>query len=116
LVAGTTTFGNIDGRHGPAAGAIGFRMPRDATATERELYYAKVFERPYRVRMALNGNLSDHYGPMNFLFARNELAPILLKAEYPDDTRSLDELMTTDPERDRKLKDPKLPPFRFSDE
>jgi pimeloyl-ACP methyl ester carboxylesterase len=115
LIAGTTAFGTIDGKHTPAAGAVGFRLPQNASTFDRHMYSDKLFERPYRLRMALNGNLSDHYGPMNFLFARNELAPILRGAKYPDDTRSLDELMTTDPERQRPLKDPKLPSFRFSE-
>jgi len=115
LVAGTTVFGNIDGRHGPSAGAIGFRIPSTANVFDRRAYADKLFERPYRPQMALNGNLSDHYGCMSFLFARNELAPILRGAPYPNETRSLDELMTTDPEFDRPMpKDPELPPFEFS--
>jgi pimeloyl-ACP methyl ester carboxylesterase len=78
LVAGTTAFGTIDGRHSPAAGAIGFRCPCIANAADRRLYAEKLFERPYHPRMAINGNLSGHFGPMNPLFARNELAPILV--------------------------------------
>lgn len=77
LVAGTTAFGTVDGRYSPSAGAIGFWIPSNASEADRRLYEEKLFERPYRAQMALNGNLSDHYGPMNPLFARNELAAIL---------------------------------------
>jgi pimeloyl-ACP methyl ester carboxylesterase len=113
LIAGTTTFGTIDGKHRPSAGAIGFRVPRDAGYVDRGLYAQKLIERPYRPRMALNGNLSDHYGCMNPLFARNELAPIIRGAKYAQDP--LDSLMSPDVESGgEKLKDPKLPPFEFS--
>lgn len=111
LVAGTTAFGTIDGKHGPSAGAIGFRLPANATAAERRLYQTRLIERPYRPHMALRGNLSGHFGPLNYLFARNELAPILKGADYSRPTRSLDELITTDPERARPT--PKLPAFQF---
>jgi hypothetical protein len=37
-------------------------------------------------------------------------------APYPDETRSLDELITTDPAYDRPTpKMPELPPFEFSE-
>jgi pimeloyl-ACP methyl ester carboxylesterase len=115
LGVGTTVFGTIDGSHQPAAGAIGFRIPSDAGPIERRLYAEKLFEKPYRPKMAVNGNLSDHFGSLNALFARHEIAPILRGAHYPNETRSLDELITTDPQFDReKLKDPELPPFKFT--
>jgi len=114
LGVGTTVFGTMDGSHRPAAGALGFRVPPDAGPVERGLYAQKLFEKPYRPRMAMNGNLSDHFGSLNMLFARNEIAPILRGARFPNETRSLDELITTDPQFDRKLEDPVLPPFKFS--
>jgi len=79
LVAGTTAFGTVDGHHCPSAGAMGFHIPHKASRADIALYSNKLIERPYRPEMALKGNLSDHYGPMNPLFARNELAPILLE-------------------------------------
>jgi pimeloyl-ACP methyl ester carboxylesterase len=114
LGVGTTMFGTIDGQHRPAAGALGFRLAADAGPVERRLYAEKLFEKPYRPRMAINGNLSDHYGSLNMLFARNEIAPLLRGARYPNQTRSLDELITTDPQFDRKLEGPELPEFKFS--
>jgi len=100
LMAGTTVFGTIDGRHMPSAGAVGFALPANATAADRQLYAAKLFERPYHPKMALQGNLSDHYGCMSFLFARNELAPLLISSQPFRYTHSLDELITTgQPER-----------------
>ena len=121
LVAGTTTFGTIDGKHTPSAGAVGFRLPANASAAERQLYASKLFEQPYQTRMAINGNLSDHFGCLNPLFARNELAPILLGAQYPTGTRSLDELIASQSERLRSSPvrsptdiDIELPTFEFS--
>lgn len=115
LGVGTTVFGNVDGSHRPAAGALGFQVPTDAGPVERRLYAEKLFEKPYRPRMAVNGNLGDHFGSLNAFFARNEIAPILRGTRFPNETRSLDELITTDPQFDReKLKDPELPPFSFS--
>ncbi len=111
LVAGTTTFGTIDGKHTPSAGAIGFQLPKNATAADRRLYDTRLIEGPYRPRMALRGNLSGHFGPITYLFARNELAPILRGANYSRPTRSLDEVITSDPERARPT--PVLPDFRF---
>jgi pimeloyl-ACP methyl ester carboxylesterase len=82
LVAGTSAFGTIDGRYSSSAGAVGFRLPQDVTDADRQLYCQKLIERPYQIQMALKGNLSDHYGPMNPLFARAELAPILSESEH----------------------------------
>jgi pimeloyl-ACP methyl ester carboxylesterase len=83
LVAGTSAFGTVDGRYSPSAGAVGFQLPADATDADRQQYCAKLIERPYEARMVLRGNLSGHYGPMNPLFARRELAPIICGSEHP---------------------------------
>lgn len=90
LIAGTTVFGTIDGRHSPSAGAVGFRVPFFTSRTECDFYYRKLVERPYQLQMALHGNLSGHYGSLNYLFAHDELAPILLGGPpLPDGTISL---------------------------
>lgn len=73
----TSVCGTIDGHHCGAIGTKGFRFPPNLTAEERMQYFQKLFERRYDFSMAFNGNLSDHFGPINPLFARNELAPIL---------------------------------------
>jgi pimeloyl-ACP methyl ester carboxylesterase len=77
LGALTRVFGTIDGHHCTSIGVNGFKFPANATPEERLQYFRKLFERRYELSMAFNGNLSDHFGPLNPLFARNELAPIL---------------------------------------
>jgi pimeloyl-ACP methyl ester carboxylesterase len=81
LVAGTTVAGTIDGKHTVSAGAIGFRLPADASDDDRRLYESKLFERPHSFQMVLNGNLGEHYGCMNYFFVRQELAPIIAASE-----------------------------------
>ncbi|WP_157605453.1 hypothetical protein [Schlesneria paludicola] len=82
LVAGTTLFGTIDRHYGPAAGATGFHVPNNPY--DFQLYHQKLFQRPYDFSMALDGNFSNHYGPMSPRFARRELAPILLARNTTD--------------------------------
>ena len=82
LIAGTTLFGTIDRRYGPSAGANGFSPPSDPQTFE--LYQRKLFQRPYNLSMALDGNFSNHYGAMTPRFARRELAPILRAAGQTD--------------------------------
>jgi hypothetical protein len=77
LAAGTTLAGTIDGRHAIAAGAIGFELPDDATDADRQLYAARLYERPYDFTMLLSGNPGEHYGCLSYLFACKELAPLL---------------------------------------
>lgn len=82
LVAGTSLVGTIDRHYGPSAGATGFRLPTNST--DFQLYHQKLFQRPYDISMALDGNFSNHYGPMSPRFARRELAPILLARNRVD--------------------------------
>lgn len=77
LRLGTNLLGTIDGHYRAASGVTGFYLPANVTPEDRMQYLLKLFERPYDLSMAWNGNLSDHFGPINPLFARNELAPIL---------------------------------------
>jgi pimeloyl-ACP methyl ester carboxylesterase len=44
LVIGTILAGNVDGTHGPAAGAIGFDKPGSGDSGEKRAAYGKLFE------------------------------------------------------------------------
>lgn len=92
LVAGTTLAGTIDGKHTISAGAIGFHLPEDATDVDRQLYATKLFERPHNFQMLLNGNPGEHYGCMNPIFVRRELAPIITPSEVGSTAQALDAL------------------------
>lgn len=112
LVAGTTAFGTIDGCHMPSAGACGFRFPVDATHSDRDMYASKLFERPYRLQMAFNGNFSDHFGGLNPLFAKNELAPLVSGPDEVSEIRPVDDRITVTPGHVLPLRDSHLPIFR----
>ena len=44
LKIGTTIAGNVDGIHGPAAGAIGFDMPTEKDSPDKRLVYGKLYQ------------------------------------------------------------------------
>jgi len=77
LAAGTSVFGTVDRRHGPAAGAVGFRTPAHFEAADRRLYRAKLHQTPYSKRMAGSGHLGNHLGWASPRFAADWLVPIL---------------------------------------
>ncbi len=112
LVAGTTAFGTIDGCHMPSAGARGFRLPVDATHSERDMYASKLFERPYRLQMAFSGNFSDHFGGLNPLFAKNELALLLSGDDEVSEIPLSNRLITARPGHVLPLRDSHLPIFQ----
>jgi len=74
---GMTVFGGLDRRHGPGAGMIGFRLPRDATAEDRAAY-AKLQQIRWHPRMIRDGHLGGHVGWSTIRFARRVLAPMIL--------------------------------------
>ena len=77
LIASTTLFGTCDGKHGPAAGAFGFKKPAGLDDAGRDLYHSKLHEVPYNLRMIASGNWGGHFGPSWIRFSKNYLAPIL---------------------------------------
>jgi pimeloyl-ACP methyl ester carboxylesterase len=77
LGALTTIFGTVDGRHGLAAGLVGFRESRDAVHPGPRLYQV-----PYRFSMLKQHNLAGHFGCVNHRFVREWVAP-LLREESP---------------------------------
>jgi pimeloyl-ACP methyl ester carboxylesterase len=79
LGAGTKVFGTIDRVHTEAAGMVGFERPESADAAQ----YQKFVPMPYDGDWFGYGNIGDHIGPMNPIFAKRVLAPLLLGAAQP---------------------------------
>ena len=72
---GTRMFGTVDGPKVDASGRVGFTMPPGADANQ----YAKLVQIPYRVAWARLDNIGDHIGTMERAFAREVLAPVVLR-------------------------------------
>jgi len=70
LGALTTLFGTVDGRHVPAAGAVGFKKPFDS----------KVTEIPFQMPMLRDWNTGGHLTCTNRVFIRKWIAPLLMPA------------------------------------
>ncbi|MEO6435161.1 MAG: hypothetical protein ABIP55_05310, partial [Tepidisphaeraceae bacterium] len=75
LGMGTTMFGTVDGVKTEASGKVGFQRPATADAEQ----YAKIVQFPYRTSWVKLGNIGDHIGVMRRAFAREVLAPLLVR-------------------------------------
>jgi hypothetical protein len=74
---GTSFFGTIDGKRCLGAGLVGFYAPNCSDARE----YGKLVRMPYDLRWMVWGNFGLHTGGMSAPFARNVLAPMLIRDE-----------------------------------
>jgi hypothetical protein len=79
LGLGTRLFGTVDGIKTDAAGRVGFKEPAGADREE----YAKIIQVPYEKSWIRLGNIGDHIGSMSRPFARQIIAPLLLKGILP---------------------------------
>lgn len=70
---GTTVFGTIDGRHGPAAGMIGLRTPSDDNGL------TVVTQTCHGWAMTRQFNLGGHFGCVHRVFIEEAIASILLQ-------------------------------------
>lgn len=70
LGALTTLFGTVDGRHVPAAGALGFKKPLNP----------KVTEIPFQMSMLRDWNTGGHLTCTNRTFVRKWIAPLVMPA------------------------------------
>jgi pimeloyl-ACP methyl ester carboxylesterase len=64
----TTLFGTVDGRHVPAAGAMGFKKPLSS----------KVSEIPFQLSMFGDWNTGGHLTCTNRVFVRKWIAPLVM--------------------------------------
>lgn len=76
LKLGTTVFGTLDRRFGPAAGLVGFR-PTAAGDTPDTLYGGKLRQIWWTDAMRRYGHHGHHVGSATVLFAQHVLAPLL---------------------------------------
>lgn len=77
LNVGTTVAGTIDGRHGRAAGAVGFSMPWGLSSEDRQLYSSRLHQQRYTSKMAESGHLGNHFGWANRRFVAEWLAVLV---------------------------------------
>jgi pimeloyl-ACP methyl ester carboxylesterase len=77
LIFGTTIMGTIDGRHGPAAGAGGFRNPQAAELSAA----GRLIQVPWNWRMLGQFNPGEHFGCVHRVFVAEEIAPLVVKHE-----------------------------------
>ena len=78
LVVGTSLFGNLDGVHGPAAGATGF------TKTEGNVdLFGKLYELQWGQDMAGSGHLGGHMGTTHNRFVNQWIAAWVLAECWP---------------------------------
>ncbi len=80
LMVGTTLFGNLDGVHGPAGGAMGFVKPSDVDQAD------KLHQLPWTLDQVLSGNLGDHFTVAASTFVKDWVAPWVKLREWPTNT------------------------------
>jgi len=80
LQLGTSIFGNIDRKHGPAAGAVGFETPSGMSEASKS-EYRKLHQIKWSRRMANYGNPGTHTGWSDRSFVRKYLAPLIVEQE-----------------------------------
>ena len=72
LVVGTTVFGNVDGAHGPAAGAVGFDNSPSG-----------LYQVPWRESMIKYGHDGGHAGSANSRFVSAYVVPWVQARKWP---------------------------------
>jgi pimeloyl-ACP methyl ester carboxylesterase len=79
LIIGTTVAGNVDGGHGPAAGALGFQVPGPEAGTEIRQCYQKL----YQHQMDQESFFNAHSAATGRDFIRLRVAPWLRAHSWP---------------------------------
>ena len=81
---GTTLLGTIDGPHGVAAGAVGFRGPQaDDAVTSGRLVQIR-----WNWRMLSQFNPGEHFGCVHRVFVAGEIAPLIVARESANRVRA----------------------------
>jgi pimeloyl-ACP methyl ester carboxylesterase len=83
LMVLSTAFGTTEGRHTPAAGAIGFQAPANSGPDERKQYEAHVPQKSYNLAMLMDGHGGGHFGWANRTFVSRHVAPLLTPSVDP---------------------------------
>ncbi|MBS0206064.1 MAG: alpha/beta hydrolase [Planctomycetes bacterium] len=77
LIFGTTVAGTVDGRHGPAAGAIGLRGHQAMQA----MADGRLIQVGWSWRMLRQFNPGEHFGCVHRVFVAEEIAPLITVKE-----------------------------------
>jgi pimeloyl-ACP methyl ester carboxylesterase len=77
LMVLSTAFGTTEGRHTVAAGAIGFKMPKESEPEARKEYETLVPQQSYNLAMLMDGHVGGHFGWSNRTFIARHVAPLL---------------------------------------
>ncbi len=81
LKVGTSLFGTIDRDAGASAGAVGFRLPPDAPPATRHAYQTRLRQIRWTERLERYGASGTHLGWASRRFAKEYLAPLILRNE-----------------------------------
>jgi pimeloyl-ACP methyl ester carboxylesterase len=80
LGLGTTLFGTCDGMHLPGAGMLGLAHAAAPPEADSAGSVPPLHQIRFEPRMLRQFNLAGHFGPVNPLFVREWIAPILLES------------------------------------
>lgn len=83
LMVLSTAFGTTEGRHTPAAGAVGFQTPGSSNTAERRDYEKHVPQESYNLGMLMDGHGGGHFGWANRTFVARHVAPLLAPPVTP---------------------------------
>jgi pimeloyl-ACP methyl ester carboxylesterase len=81
LTIGTSLFGAIDRDYGASAGAVGFKAPRGLLEEDRALYRRRLRQVQWSARLEKYGASGTHLGWASRKFAREYLAPLIVRNE-----------------------------------
>jgi len=81
LVIGTIVAGNVDGRHGPAAGAVGFDKPNSKDGGQKMLAYNKLFQ--VEMTRAMTGSIRAHTAATGVGFVSKYVSRWILASSWP---------------------------------
>ncbi len=81
LGVGTTIFGRIDRRHGPSAGAVGFKPPEDLGEEDTALYRERLMQVGWDKSLRKFGASGSHFGWVNQKFVATYLARLIIAGE-----------------------------------
>jgi hypothetical protein len=79
LMVGTTAVGTADRSHTTSAGCVGFRVPEELNKTHQTLYADKLRQVEWNARLRKYGASGTHMGWASQEFAREYMAPIILR-------------------------------------
>ena len=81
LVIGTSLAGNVDGIHGPAAGAVGCDTPGENASPGKKFAYHKLYQVEFNA--AMTGSADAHTASTGVGFVLRHVAPWIVSSSWP---------------------------------